>query len=1385
MNYTLNLINQLSQKGIVFTVENNELIVKAEKGIVTHDILVKIKSNKQQIISLLGKKQSVLSFAQERLWFLDKYNKNASYNMTGAVRLLGKLQISVLKKALLEIVRRHEILRTNFVIIKDIPKQLIHNEIECDFNLIEVNRGSKGADIEYIYNVIEKESKQVFDLANDRLFKVTLFKIDDEEFVLSLNKHHIISDGWSFSVFFKEVSLLYKTFSEKTDFMLEDLPIQYSNYAIWQREQAEKGLWSKQSEFWKSKLENVPLLELPLDNKRPQEQTYRGNNFTFMFDKVKTESIIRFSKENNVTLFMTMLSFFKVLLYKYSGQKDICLGSPIANRTKTEIENLIGFFVNTLALRSKIKTNKSFLQFLEDVKLTTIEAYENQDIPFEKVVDAAAPKRELSHTPIFQAMIVLQNTPAPRLEFSGIDLEFLEFESKFSKFDITLHVNLLEDELKCVFEYNSDLFKHDTIERLANHLKVLVDDVLECPERKIKDLSILNNSEKQQVLFDWNNTSIDYPKDICVHQLFEKQVEQTPGNTAVVYGDITLTYTELNKKANQLANYLNEQGVGEDDIIGLCTNRSIELIIGILGVLKAGGAYLPIDPSYPIDRIKYMLEDSSCPVLLTDGAIDFSEGMVGNAKIINLRDSSIKKAPNEIEKNTLAEKNYSSNNLAYVIYTSGSTGKPKGTMVTHQNFVNYIHWAKNYYFKNGDIGNFGLFTSISFDLTTTSIFLPLIRGKNIEIFSSNDTITDILIKNFTSSSIDCVKLTPSHISVLSELKIKSSSIKLAIVGGEELQNKHVRFLKSLNNEIRIVNEYGPTEATVGCIVKTIEETDEKITIGKPISNTQIYILKDGAPAPIGVPGEMFIAGDGVAKGYLNRAELSAQKFIINPYKNTKGALMYKTGDLARYLQNGEIEFLGRIDNQVKIRGLRIELGEIENVLNSLDAINIAVATVKKVQSENKRLVAYIILNKSLNDKTELSWNQNVRQFKKILSEKLPEYMIPADFIKINNIPLTPNGKINYEKLPDVDKQIVTMAEFEAPSNEIEEKIADIWKEVLELKKIGVNDNFFELGGHSILSIQVMSKINKEFQTQLPVSTIFKAQTIKSLTADFIMKNDFSWSPIVPIQEGGAQPTMYCISGTPGNVICFKPLSNYLGKEQPVYGLQYSGLDYGTEPLSSVEAIASQNIIVLKEIQKRGPYYLCGHSFGGLVAFEMARQLIKQGEEVLNVMLLDSHSPVSKMNYYNDLNPDEVYYTIVKSIEEFLNIKTGISLDKINSYSIRDCYDLIVKNIEQDDKNEVFLEFEDFDRLINTSKVQAKIKYNPPCEPYNIPITLFRAENNDVVDLTLGWKKYSIFEIDVVTVPGEHVTMIREPFVESLADKINNKVSELMQLILQE
>ncbi len=1038
-----------------------------------------------------------LSYAQQRLWFLNQLEPDSPfYNIAQVFRVHGTINIDSLLKTLNTIINRHETFRTTFKIEGEEPVQVISTKLTLDLPTIDISESTgKKREIK-IRNLISEFTKQPFDLSCGPLIRFHLIRVDDQEHIFVFVMHHIVSDGWSMGIFNRELKAFYNSFCSGEPYTPQDLPIQYADFSQWQRQWFKGNVMENQLDYWRKQFKNVPsLLELPIDHQRPLIQSFRGSKEYVLLSNELTKALKALSIKENVTLFMTLLAAFQLLLFRYTGQKIIVTGSPISNRTISEIENLIGFFVNTLVFRADFSDNPTFSELLKQVRQGTLNAFENQDLPFEKVVEELQPERSLSYSPIFQVMFTFQNDPPVSLDLSNLTLTQVKVDYKSSKFDLTLFVSETDQGLRALIEYNTDLFNRDTIRRMLGHFQTLLESIANDSGSSISTLPILTKGEQEQLLLEWNNTKIDYPLNKGIHQLFEMQVEKSLDAVAVANEDDQLTYRELNKRSNQLAHYLQKLGIGPEILVGICMERSIEMVISLVGILKAGGAYIPLDPSYPKERLKFMIDDSNSEILLTTKNL-----------LKCLPDNNIKKICLDNEWNVISKyrtenlPNANVRNLAYVIYTSGSTGKPKGVAIEHEAVVNQMYWMQDQ-FKLSSNDLILQKTPYSFDVSVSELFFPLMFGSRLLLAKpEGHKDPDYLIKLIQEHKVTILQFVPSMLQVFLESKDveKCVSVRQVICAGEalsyELKN---RFFSIFNAQL--INLYGPTEAAIYASYWECSQSlpQEVVPIGYPISNYKLYILDNFLqPVPIGVSGGLYIGGVGLARGYINRPDLTDERFIDNPFKKYSNERLYRTGDLACYLPDGAIKFLGRIDHQVKVRGFRIELGEIESSLSQHPCVREVVVLVLEDEPGNKWLVAYIVPEEeSIIQSTEL------RSF---LKEKLPEYMVPSIFVMLSELPLTPNGKVDRKALPVPDQERPELEkEFVAPRTSEEKELTEIWCEVLKLKQVGIYDNFFELGGHSLLATRVMARTRDAFNVELPLQTFFMSPTIADLSKKII------------------------------------------------------------------------------------------------------------------------------------------------------------------------------------------------------------------------------------------------------------------------------------------
>jgi amino acid adenylation domain-containing protein len=1338
-----------------------------------------VGSIKQTIARRETRDPAPLSFAQERLWFLDQLDPDSrAYNQPKAIRLKGALDVAALHKALDTIVARHEALRTTFLAIDEQPVQVVSESRSVDLPTIDLSAmvgDERDAELQRIMQVL---SEQRFDFSRDLMLRSALLKLGAAEHVLLLVTHHIASDGWSSGILWRELVALYGAFSKGEPNPLPELAIQYADYSVWQRQWLQGEVLENQLSYWNHQLSGVPVLELPTDRPRPPVQSYRGAKESFEYSKVLSEQLQALSRKRGVTFFMTLLAAFQTLLYRYTGQVDITVGSPIAGRTRPEIEGLIGFFVNMLVLRSDLSGNPTFCELLARVRKIALGAYEHQDLPFEKLVEILHPERDLSRSPLFQVMFAFQNVPSRSRELPGLAASPVEAKNETAKYDLSLYMWEGPNGLAARLEYSTDLFDAATIARMLRHFETLLHGIVNNPDKRIADLPILTDAERHQLSFEWNDTDREYPEKQCVHQLFEEQVGRTPDSVALVFEKERLTYRELNGRANQLAHYLRKMGVGPEVLVGIYMERSWEMVVAVLGVLKAGGAYVPLDPSYPQERLAFMLQDSRAPVLLTQRhlAAQLIEGR--SSKIhagdspFSILDPRLQVIRLDSEWKTIARESDASpagatqsDNLAYVIYTSGSTGQPKGVQIPHRAVVNFLNSMRGQPgMTERDI--LAAVTTLSFDIAGLELYLPLSLGAQVVIVSSRVAADGLRLQKLLD---DCgatlMQATPATWRLLLEPGWQPSRRLKILCGGEALAADLANQL--LDRASAVWNMYGPTETTIWSATHRVESGDRVISVGSPIDNTQIYILDANFNAvPVGVPGELCIGGAGLARGYKNRPELVAEKFIPDPFSGSAGARLYRTGDLARYCVDGRIEFLGRIDHQVKIRGFRIELGEIETVLSQHPGVSEVVVAVREV-SGDERLIGYVVAKgESLATESEL---------KDFLRRKLPEYMVPSVFVFLEGLPLTPNGKVDRRALPAPEGRRPDSGNGSlAPRDTLELELAGIWGQVLGIQSIGVRDNFFDLGGHSLLAVRLFAQIEKRFNKKLPLATLFQAPTIEQL-AKLLRQDGWSpsWSSLVAIQPYGSKRPFFCVHAHGGNVLNFNDLARHLGLDQPFYGLQAQGLDGSAPKHTSIEEMASAYIKEIRAVQPQGPYFLGGYCFGGKVAFEMAHQLRAQGQEVSLLAMIDAIAPgySTKLPWrQRRMAQIAFHWRNFEKLETKEKIDYVTAKGKIASARVGDLAKAIAAK--------ACLNL----GLTVPSTLQGLLKPRRALKPYNAKVY---AGKIDIFAPTeshsgyfrfephMGWNRLTAGGLDSHPVPGKVAAIIMEPAVKVLAEKLKS------------
>ena len=1091
------LVARLRALDVRLSVDGDRLRCSAPKGVLTAELRDQLATRKTEILEWLrehGERDEVdtsagrepASSAQQRLWFMDQLSPGGfAYNITGGIRILGALNVEALERSLAELVRRHEPLRTVFTAIEGQPMQVVR-EVGAAHMPIRDLQAMPAADREAEgRRLMVEEGRRPFDLQRGPLFRAQLVRLSPEEHVLQLTIHHIVADGWSLGVLSKDLTRLYAA-NASGGRDLAPPPPRYADLVRRQRQRLTGAAYEAQAAYWRARLTPPPpVLELPADLPRPAIQTFNGAIEIFVMPPAVVDALRRLGREQGVTLFMILLAAVDVLLHRYTGLDDVAVGTPIANRTDVESEGVVGLFANTLVLRTDVSGDPTVRELLRRVRDVALGAYAAQEFPFERLVEMVQPVRDMSHSPLFQVMLTLQNSPFESIEMAGLTLSYLEIHIGSAKTDLAFELWERPEGLRAYLEYNTDLFAAETIRRLGVHLERLLVAFAADPDQRISRVPLMSEGEWRRVTTEWNDTATPLPER-SVPRLVEAEATRAPQAIAARFQERRLTYGELNRSANRLARYLRRHGIGPEVLVGIFVERSLDMLVAVLAVMKAGGGYVPLDPAYPSDRLEFMLQDGRIGLVVTQEALRDRLAMPGEVRTVCLdRDAALIAREEEDDLSTAP----AAHDLAYVIYTSGSTGRPKGVQIEQRSLVNVLS-AFGSIVGAGPRDVLVAVTTLSFDIAGLELMLPLVTGGQV-VIADRDSAGDPakLMGLFADAGATMVQATPATWRMLLEGGWQRAEGLRVLCGGEALPADLAARL--VTTGATVWNVYGPTETTIWSTLQRVDAGRGPIPIGRPIANTRLYVLDPaGEPAPVGVPGELHIGGVGVARGYLNRPELTAEKFVADRFSSDAAARLYRTGDVVRYRADGALEFLGRIDHQVKVRGFRIELGEIESVLSGHPAVTEAVVVAREDRPGDRYLAAYL---------RRAGTVPAVPELRAFLKERLPDYMVPSTFTVLDGFPLTPNGKVDRGRLPAPDeRRTVVRPTFLAPRDEIERAIAGVWRDVLRLDEVGVDDNFFDLGGHSLLLVQVQAKLRDALARELAIVEMFQYPTVRAM-----------------------------------------------------------------------------------------------------------------------------------------------------------------------------------------------------------------------------------------------------------------------------------------------
>ena len=1166
-----------------------------------------------------------LSYSQELLWLLSQLEgQGVAYNAPAAFRLQGPIDPGALQHALDGLVARHEILRTSYDLVDDRPMQIVAPSGSAELRVVDLSglpADEREAELE---RLLHAESEHAFDLRVDGVLRPFLIRLAPDDHVFFNVMHHIATDGWSRSVLHGELTELYEAAVARREPRLAPLAIQYADYAVWHRDWLDRGVLGEQLDYWRDGLRSMPSrLELPTDRPRPAVRAYVGDHTSRMLSMQLRRRLETIAREGDATLFMALLASYATLLRRYSGQDDIVIGTPFAGRHRSELESMIGYFINPLALRVDVSGDPSFRELLGRAREATLGAFAHADVPYEMVVRATAPERDLSQTPVFQVMMVLHNPEwerkRPKFEPAGVTATELVHEKGWAKFDLLLGMSQRPGGLNTTWEYSTELFDDATAVRIGAHFEKLLQSIALGPDRAVSRLPMLLDEERAVILSTWAKAPAVFPQDRLVKDLFEQEAASAGDADAVVFEGARLTYRQLDERANRLAHRLRRLGVSPGRRVGVYMGKSLDLVVAVLAVVKAGGAFVPLDPLYPPDRIEFMLADAQPAVVVAQpGQLPPLEGI--DVAVFAEWDD-LDGGPSD----PLATE-AGPDDLAYVIYTSGSTGRPKGAMITNGSYANAFHAYARAYGLTGGTSCHLQMASFSFDVFAGDLIRALLSGSKLvlcplEVVMDPERLYALML----NERVDFAEFVPAVATMLCE-HVESVGRRLDFMRGMVVSSegwrtdKHELYKRACGPKTRLINAYGLTEATIDSTYFEAESelvADRFVPIGKPLANTEIYLLDSNLePVPVAVPGELCIGGAGVAVGYLNRPELTAERFVENPF--SPGSRMYRTGDLARWLPDGNVEFLGRADRQLKIRGFRIEPGEIEAALEHHIGVRTAAVLTWERRPGDNQLVAYF-------EPADAATAPDVQELREFLSEELPAFMIPATFVPVESFSLTPNGKLDRDALPAPDT-----APFEEhvvePRTDTENELVRIWRDVLEIDTaFGVTDDFFALGGHSLLAVRVFAEIDRTFGIKLPLGLLFQGATIENLAAALAEKErrDQAWATIVPIRTGGARRPLFVVAGSDGEFLHYREFLDALDADQPIYGLQ-PNLQNRSDPPTTIAAIAAMYVRDLLEFLPEGEVMIAGYCFSGLVAFEAARQLEELGRPPALLAIIDSY-----------------------------------------------------------------------------------------------------------------------------------------------------------------
>lgn len=1329
-----------------------------------------------------------LSFAQERFWFLERLQPGlAVSHISGSDGLEGPVDAPTLERVLAEVVRRHETLRTVFHDVDGGPVQRIlppgpfHLPVEDLSALDEGDRRARAR------RLAVEEGGRPFDLAAGPLFRARLLRMGADEHLLLFAVHHIVSDGWSVGVLLREVRALYEAFLDGRPSPLPELPVQFADWAAWNRERLRGAALERHLDYWRRRLDGAPeLLELAADRPRPAVPSFRAAAIPVRVGGEAVRALRALGEAEGATLYMVALAAWTVLLSRYSGSEDVVVGSPVSGRTHREVEGLVGPFINTLVVRTDLGGDPTFRTLVRRVREGVLQDFSHQEIPFERLVAELRPERSMDRATLFQALFQLDAAVRPdgggattRSDASASADDADEVGTTHMPLDLALLLRAEGESMRGVLAASIDLFEEATARRMAEQLLRVVEEAGADPDRPISRLRLMGDMERAR-LAAWNATAEPYAAERCIHQLWEAQAARTPDAPAVVFGEETLGFREVDARANRIAHHLRRLGVRPEARVGLCMERGPELIPAVLGVMKAGGAWVPMDPSHPAERLEYLLADSGVGVLLTQERLRARVPAEDGVRVlaVDAEWEAIAAEPAEAP-----ETGVTSENLCYVIYTSGSTGRPKGVAMHHRGVVNYIEWGVRHY--GADRGNGApVFTSMAVDLTITNL-LPLFAGRPVRLLPETGAVEALARVIREKPAFGLVKITPVHLGLLNDMLAPhelAGAAHTLVIGADFLSAEPTVVWQDHAPGVRLMNEYGPTETVVGCSAYKLPDGLHRagaVPVGGPIQNLTFHVLDArGEPVPVGLAGELYIGGAGVARGYLGRPALSAEKFVPDPFAGP-GERMYRTGDRARRLPDGGLTILGRIDNQVKVRGYRVELGEIEAVLLRHPSVSAARVVLREDRPGDRRLVAYA------------ASSADAGTLRAHLLRSLPEYMAPSAVVVMHALPQTATGKLDIRSLPAPEYGAAdTEAESEGFRNDVEARLAALWEELLGVREVGPGQSWFDLGGNSLLALRLFTRASRQFGCDLPVATLFTGATVRAM-ADAVLaqREDASPSPsssssgsVVPLQPDGPLPPLFLVHAGDRGVMGYVSLVRRLGSEQPTYGVR----DVGERLSRPLARIAGEHVAAIRGVQPRGPYAIAGLSFGGMVAYEMAVQLQAAGETVSFVGLLDTIAPdiIQELQ----VRDDEMLVGLATEQAEKWGWVFSLPPESLHGLALREKTRRVIDALRAQGPVPEWYGPEQLEGAFQGvwARVESGRGYVPG--RFRGTVTLFRAGTpaayRDALfaartpeeERALGWEAHVDGEVEVHTLPGTHVTLAAEPHVAALAERMRKSLA---------